>query len=429
MAGTAGTGTAGTYTVVELVEAIDRALQDRFSGDVWVEGEISDLKAIPLDRADPRGARHIFFDLVEPAPPGGGPRPRARLPVKLFDSQRQRVNAYLRRYGSIKMTDGVRVRVSGALQYFGGRSQVELRMNLLDPAYTLALLASERDEVLRRLSADGLLDRNAAVPLPPVPLRVGLVTSRGSAAAADFLHELELSGFGWQVLVADTPVQGIDADQSVVAAIDAAIAAEVDVVAVVRGGGSRTELATFDAEGLARAIASCPMPVVTGIGHEVDDSVADRVAHLAFKTPTACAAGLVDRVAAFLVRCDGAAVTLRAAAERRCRRATERVDRAGTRIGSAARSSMAAQRARVDSSVHRLETVVPATLARATTRVDHLEHTVRALDPQRTLARGWSITRDPDGRAVRNVGDVRPGDVLTTTVADGTITSRVTDDG
>src|SRR5262249_23054504 len=137
----------------------------------------------------------------------------------------------------------------------------------------------ERDEVLRRLSADALLDRNATAPLPPVPLRVGLVTSRGSAAAADFLHELELSGFGWQVVVADTRVQGTDAEQSIVAALDRAIAAEVDAVALVRGGGSRTELATFDAEALARAIASSPVPVLTGIGHEVDDSVADRVAH------------------------------------------------------------------------------------------------------------------------------------------------------
>jgi exodeoxyribonuclease VII large subunit len=408
--------------VTELVTAIDEALQAAFPGDVWVEGEISALKAVPID-----GGRHIFFDLVEPVPEGGGARPKVALPVKLFDSQRQRVNAYLRRHGSIKMTDGVRVRISGTLQHYPARSQVELRMNLLDPSYTLALLATEREEVLRRLSVDGLLDRNAERPLSPVPLRVGLVTSAASAAAADFLHELELSGFGWQVLLADTRVQGTDADQSIVLAVEAAIDAAVDVVAIVRGGGSRTELATFDAETIARAIAASAVPVFTGIGHEIDDSVADRVAHSSFKTPTACAAGLVQQVSAFLARCDDAAASLQTSAARRCRAAAERVERTGSQIDATTRWRLEGQRSRVDELARRLAVSAPAALGRATVGLEHLEARVHTLDPARALARGWSITRRADGRTVRSVDDVASGDELVTTLVDGTVASRVED--
>jgi exodeoxyribonuclease VII large subunit len=416
----------GTFTVAELVGAIDQALHVLFPSDVWVEGEISALKAVPLDRGDPRGPRHIFFDLIEPTPESGAPsRPRAVLPVKLFDSQRQRVNAYLRRHGSIKMTDGVRVRIGGSLQLYAGRSQIELRMNLLDPSYTLALLATERELVLRRLAADGLLDRNAGMPLSPVPLRVGLVTSAGSAAAADFTHELELSGFGWHVLLADSRVQGRGADQLVEAAIAAVVEEGVDVVALVRGGGSRTELATFDAEGLARAIAGCPVPVLTGIGHEVDDSVADRVAHMAYKTPTACAAALVGRVGDFLARCDEGLASVQSAAGQACRTAAERIHRAGARVESTTRLQLSIRSGRVESASNRLLAVVPGQLRRATTRLDHVESQVRALDPDRALARGWSITRTADGRTVRSADDLGVDDELLTTFVDGLVSSRV----
>src|SRR5690606_30731872 len=136
-----------------------------------------------------------------------------------------------------------------------------------------------RAELLARLRAEGLLDRQAALALPPVPLRVGLVTSRGSAAEADFLDELARSGFAFHVIAVDVRVQGTGAPRAIARGIASAAARACDVLAVVRGGGARTDLAAFDQEVVARTIAACPTPVLTGVGHEIDRSVADEVAH------------------------------------------------------------------------------------------------------------------------------------------------------
>ena len=143
--------------------------------------------------------------------------------------------------------------------------------------------------VLRALSAEGLLGANGARELPPVPLRVGLITSSGSAAYHDFVHELEVSGYAWQVAVVDVRVQGAAAARRIKWALGQLSQLDVDAVVLVRGGGSRADLAAFDSELVARAIAAMPVPVITGVGHETDRSVADEVAYHACKTPTACA--------------------------------------------------------------------------------------------------------------------------------------------
>ncbi len=172
-------------------------------------------------------------------------------------------------------------------------------MSGIDPRYTLGELALQREELVRRLVAAGLYDAQARLASPVLPLAVGLVTSVGSAAWHDVTHELEASGFGFRIVACDARVQGEWAPEMVAAAIRTLGRHEVDVVLVVRGGGARSDLATFDAEVVARAIATCPRPVLTGLGHEVDRSVADEVAHLALKTPTACAAELIARVRHF----------------------------------------------------------------------------------------------------------------------------------
>src|SRR5262249_40009071 len=156
-----------------------------------------------------------------------------------------------------------------------------------------------REKVLRALAADHLLDVNGRVPMPLVPLRVGLITSRESAAYHDFVHELEVSGFGFVVSVVDVRVQGAAASRRIVWALNELSNLDVDVVVLARGGGSRADLAPFDTEIVARAVAGMRVPVFTGVGHEVDRSVVDEVAHSACKTPTACAQTLVAHVRGF----------------------------------------------------------------------------------------------------------------------------------
>ena len=267
-----------------------------FPSGVWVEGEISSISRARNG--------HVYFDLIESADMVGQAAV-ATVPVVLFRDTRDRVNRLLKRHGDpIRMDDGVQIRIQGMVDYYAPTGKLQLRMTAIDPTYTLGRLAAERDALLQRLSADNLLRRNAACPVPPVPLRVGLVTSLGSAAHADVLKVFERSEMAFTVVEADTPVQGAGAERSIAGAISAVLAADVDVLLVSRGGGSRTDLATFDHEVVARAIADASVPVFTGLGHDIDRSVADAVAHTAHTTPTAAAQHVVGIVRDWLDRLD-----------------------------------------------------------------------------------------------------------------------------
>jgi len=384
-----------TFTVSELGELVKAALSQATPYGVWVEGEIS---GISRSRNG-----HVYFDLIEPTEISGA-RPVATIPVVLWRDTRERVNQLLKRHGDpIRMTDGVQVRIQGMLDFYAPSGRVQLRMSAIDPTYTLGKLAAERDMLLARLSEEGILRTNAARPMPPVPLHVAMVTSVGSAAHADMLEVLERSGLAFRVTEIDAAVQGRGSEIEIAAAIGAAVDAEVDVIVVARGGGSRTDLAAFDHERIARAIAGSPIPVITGIGHEIDRSVADEVAHTACTTPTAAAQHLVDLVTGWLDllgETQTAIVGLGIAA----------LDRADGRLAATLEQLARSARHAVRGAERRLDS------ARARTR---------ALDPARALARGWSITRRADGSLVRSTTDVVPGDELVTLVADGTLTSTI----
>ncbi len=268
-------------------------------------------------------------------------------------------------------------------------------------------------------------------------------------------------------------MQGPGAPRAIARGIASTAARACDVIALVRGGGARTDLACFDDELVARAIALCPVPVLTGIGHETDRSVADDVAHTAEKTPTACAQMLVAHVATYagrmeelwstVVRLSGrdlgtADGAIRAHAGRAARSvratlggATARLDahaararRAGTaataraehrlgrdlgRLTGAARVQVRDATASVAAAERRLAARPPRVVAEAERALDAVEARVRALDPERALARGWSITSRADGRVVRSPADVAPGDTLVTRLAGGEVRSTVDDDG
>ncbi len=275
-----------TFRVSELAASIGTAVRRSFPQELWVRGEIDSLNR--------SGAGHIYFDLVE-----GMGNERVALRVTLFRSVAEPVERRLAKH-RMRLENGLEIRIMGRVELYESRGQINLRMSGIDPTYTLGRLAQDRDRLVRLLTGEGVLERNGRLPLPLVPLRVGLVTSRDSAAYRDFVHELETSGFAWRVLVADSRVQGAEAAESVVRALSALRRCSVDAVVIVRGGGSRNELAVFDAEPIARAIAAMPVPVLTGIGHEIDRSIADLAAHTTLKTPTACASHLVERVRASL---------------------------------------------------------------------------------------------------------------------------------
>ncbi len=425
-----------TFTVGELAEAIDDQLRRGFRDGVWVRGEITGLK---------RGGPHVYFSLMEK-----NDTTEAKIEVKLFAPAIKRLTPKLRK-NRLDLRDGMKVRIHGHLDFYKPRGTLGLRMLDIDPRYTIGEIAQSRDEIMRRLVASGLIGANKRRELSPVPRRIGVVASVDSAGFADFHGELLKSGFGFELTVADTRVQGDGADRMVAGAIGTlargARKGVLDVIVVIRGGGARNELAVFDSERIAHTIAAVPVPVFTGIGHEVDRSIADEVAHTTLKTPTACAGALIDQVASF---CNDTEMAF----ERIVRSSLASTDSAERRLHDlarriAGRTGAAVERAdeRLTMRQGRLCALAPTALERSSTRLattsrrvheraglatdqagrrlDVLEARIASLDPAVQLARGWTISRDGAGRIVRSVTDLSTGDSMSTVLVDGTITSVV----
>jgi exodeoxyribonuclease VII large subunit len=403
-------------TVGRLGQLLKEGLSALFPGDLWVEGQVSGFH-------DARSG-HAYFDLVEPSDEPGR-AVAAKLSVALFKQARGRVDRTLSEAGGLALSNDMQVRIRARIDFYPPSGRLQLIMQGIDPGFTLGRLAVERERLLHALADEGLLRANRANPIPVPPLRVGLVTSVGSAAHADFNEELSCSGFPFTILERDARVQGEGSAIDLAEALHMVATHRPDVIALVRGGGSATDLAAFDAEVLARTIATLDVAVVTGIGHEVDRAVADEVAHSAFKTPTACAAAIVGQVTAFADAFADLQESIAQRAGASTARAADLLDDLAHRTATSATAVLDRRTDRLDDLVGRLRRSPTATLERQVERLAGITDNLRALDPARILARGWSITRLADGTLVRSVTDTATGDTLVTHVAGGTVTSTV----
>lgn len=450
-----------TYRVSQLNEEIRDVLGEVFPG-LWVQGEVH------RPRASQRG--HLYFELVEK---GVGDRIVGRIDAVVWRTDHQRVRRDLARSDQ-ELADGQQVRCFGNLDFYPAGGRLQLVVRQVDPMFSLGELERRRRETLRTLEAAGLLETNGDLDLSAVPLRIGLVTSKDSAAYHDFLTGLRVAGYGFQVFFAHAAVQGREAEHQVASALRllAGVRPRLDAVAVVRGGGSRSDLAAFDSRRIAEAVARCPLPVICGLGHEIDRAIADVVCHTSVKTPTEAATLLVQRVA----EADRAVAEAEAGLARAARRVLDqaegrlrRMDRiaqhgrhaleAGRRqVHAAARSLGLLARRRVRESGDALDHFVELLPSRARRSLDraaerhadvgerlahrargHLRHHASLLDgaerllhglaPERLLERGYSITRTTAGDLVTSPDQVRSGDRLTTQLAGGTLHSEAIEPG
>jgi exodeoxyribonuclease VII large subunit len=404
-----------TWRVGELSARITRALSSAFPAEVWVQGEIDGLRP-------PNRSGHQYFSLTERNNRRG---PVSTLNVTLLNNDRLRIDRSLQEWPDFKLRDGLEIRMRARVELMFGR--LSLKMSALDPQHTLGRMAADRERIRAALKAEGLLDAQRALRLPLVPLHLGLITSDGSAACEDVLSELRGSGIGFRVSVADAQVQGSNADLSVLRALHRLLPLQPDVVLLVRGGGARTDLATFDSERLARGIAAQTVPVLAGIGHEIDTSIVDDVAHATFKTPTATAAFVVDRVRAALARIETTWTSIARCARDDLAGADERLASRTGRLVALASSAAGRADERLDARAARVSGLARARLREASARMDTLAARVDAADPTRLLTRGWSLTRTAEGHLVRSVTDVAAGTELITTLADGEVRSTAHD--
>ena len=444
-------------TVSQLNVQVRSALQTAFPNPLWLVGEISGFgKSAHRDV--------VSFQLVER---GEGGKIVAEVNAVLFPDVRQAIEYKLHRAGDpFRLEDEVTVRVLVQVDFYVPWGAYRVVIKDLDVAYTLGEVARRREEIIRKLAKEGLIDRNKSLPFPLVPLRVGLITSLGSDAEKDVLKTLRESGYAFQVVVHGARVQGPYTEASVLNALDwfRARAGEFDVVLICRGGGSRTDLAWFDSEALGRAVATFPLPVVVGIGHEEDFSVLDHVGWRA-KTPTAAAQLLVHRVRETLEhleetlrgvlsraesrlaearrgegerarRLARAAESLLAGAKTDLTRLSQALPRAvGTALGGQRQYLLQAQgrlrrsaRRELDEAWERVTKAAQlarpralALLLREKERLEARENRLHALDPRRVVERGFAILRLREGKVVTDPAQAPPGTRLRAEIKRGVL--------
>lgn len=411
------------YSVSRLNREVKAVLAAAFPLPIWLVGEISGF-----NRA--RHKRHVGFTLIERESTGVQ---AFQVQAILFEGVRKEIERKLADAGNpFQLEDEIEVRVRVRVDLYDAWGSYRVQLEDLDILFTLGEAARRREEIVRKLAAEGLLDRNALLPIPTLPLRLGLITSLSSDAYHDVLRTLSESGFAFTVTAHGARVQGRATETSLLNALDwfRARQAHFDAILICRGGGSRTDLAWFDSEALGRAVALYPIPILCGIGHEQDVSVLDHVARRA-KTPTAAAAFFVDAVRSALQRVEEAvrsifdeAVTLLTTERRNRRDTAQRLARATTRsietsraqlsaiarqVGQGARRDLAAEARRVREALHAIAPRATRALTQEAERVALRARRLYLLDPRRVVERGYAILRGADGRIVVDAAQTSTG--------------------
>jgi exodeoxyribonuclease VII large subunit len=443
-----------TYSVSALCEEVRDLLQQAYP-EVWVAGEVNRIRE--------HRSGHFYFELVEK---GERDQITGKLEAVAWRNDYSRIRQALA-VNDQAITEGQAIRCRGRVDFYPPFGRLQFVVREVDPVFTMGMLARRR-ETLAALSEAGLLERNRALPLPELPMRIGLVTSHESAAYHDFLSSLRESGFGFQVLFVHAAVQGREAKREIVSAIDWLSRGKLDCLVLIRGGGSRSDLAVFDSRAVAEAIALAPVPVLTGLGHEIDQAIADITAHTAFKTPTKVAEFLVERAQSADRRVADAGRALGRASVEMLRRGRETLGRAergltqaswrlareaaelrhlAKAIPRAAERFLATTRRDLQGVPRRLGAAAPLSLERCRHRPLRLaeriagksESRLRELEaklsgwqrlcvqlaPERTLERGFSVTRDAAGRVLTDPHQVGPGERVRSQLAGGQLNSRV----
>ena len=399
-----------SLSVGDFIRQVNQTVKNRFGRGVWLHGEIQEMKT----------PNHVYFTLVDQ----DGDK-KAVLSASIWQTVYASMRVTLANSG-LQLVDGLKVRVFGEPDLYPGNGRFSIKISKIDPRFTLGDLIAQREEIVRQLKLKGLYDANRKVETSLVPLRVGIVTSIGSAAHADVLKTFKDSQIGFTIFVHDARVQGEDAIKSVVAALENLDARkDLDVLMLVRGGGSKNDLMAFDSAQIATAIANCRLPVLTGIGHEIDLSVADEVAHQSHKTPTACATAVIEQVREFVDATEEAWAGVATFAMRELEASSSQLTERANRISSKVLDALAGASKRLAMTAQRIKHRPAEILRLEKSSLDALADRLRLLDPVNTMARGWSITRNALGGVVQDATKLKAGDKLVTTFANGSATSTV----
>jgi len=450
-------------SLTELQLIIRDSLYLALPGTYWVMAEISELKE--------NNAGHCYLELIEKQ--SDEKNVRARVKAIIWSNRYRFLKAFFENVTGESLREGLKILVKTKVEYhelYG----LSLIISDIDPAFTLGEMAMKRQQIIKRLEQEGVFSMNKELAFPAVPQRIAVISSKNAAGYSDFINHLKSNSFRYVFYTAliETPLQGTETEQGVINALDqiAVNSHLFDVVVIIRGGGSQSDLSWFDSYNIAYHITQFPLPVITGIGHDKDVSVTDMVANISLKTPTAVADFLIDSVSGAENHIIEMSSDIIAASRIIIEKNKNRVESSGIKLFPLTRIMMSEVRQRLSSQIIEIinigkELIIRAGLIPAnhnsrlssasrilasgkdTLISSHrqrlitdtincfsannimlkgLENTLQLLNPENILERGFSIT-SLKGRILKNTDKIMKDDQIDTQLYVGSIRSRVTE--
>ena len=404
------------YSLLELNRLVRATIEDTLCEQYWLEAEIGQI-------GENNG--HCYLEFIQKIE--GHNTPVARAKAKCWRNVWGSVRPYFEHTTGQTLTLGMKVLVLVHPDFHEafGFSWI---VDDIDPRFTLGDMARRRQEIIRQLKAEGVFDLNRELPLPLFTQRIAVISSSTAAGYGDFCRQLEENkrGFRFSVTLYESLMQGEGVERSIISALDKINAHidDYDCVVIIRGGGATSDMSGFDSLLLAENVANFPLPVITGIGHDRDECILDMVSHTRVKTPTAAAAFLIDRLEQVARRIDDAADRITSYVQHRMEIEKMRLSRNAERIPILFSLVKSKQENKMETLNQRIASAVQRLIDRRRHTLDILEQRTKSLDPTLLLQRGYSITL-VNGHALRSPSAVKPGDIIVTRLADGTVKSTV----
>ena len=411
------------FTLRQINLMVREAIEIELPDEYWVEAELSECR---------ENSGHCYLELIEKDPRSN--TPIARASAKCWRQTWQMVKPYFERTTGQPLQTGMKVLLKVYAQFHEayGFSWI---VSDIDPTYTLGDMARKRQEIIRQLKEEGVFDLQRDLHIPLFAKRIAVISAANAAGYGDFCRQLEENdyGFRFEVTLFPAVMQGEQVEQSIIRALndiyeaivpDGNMSGTYDCVVIIRGGGATADLSGFDTLALAENVAQFPLPIITGIGHERDESILDMVSHTRVKTPTAAATLLIDNLRQVLERIDDAQQRIAMAISQRLANQKSRLSTLQTLIPTLALRLVGDQRHRIEMQANRLPVAIERRLTNQKHLLENLSLKLQGFDPQLILSRGYSITLK-DGRAVRDPQQLKPGDEIETRVEKGSIRSLV----
>lgn len=405
-------------SLYDLNALVRRSLEQCLPDEYWVQAELSEVRVHPA-------TGHCYVEFVQKDPRSNNLVAKAR--GVIWNNVFRLLRPYFEESTGQVFTAGIKVLVQvsvGFHELYG----FSLTVHDIDPTYTLGDMARRRREILKQLEEEGVLTLNKELPMPELPRRVAVISSATAAGYGDFCHQLTNNprGYYFHTELFAAAMQGDRVEESMLAALDSinSRADAFDVVVIIRGGGATSDLSCFDTYLLAAACAQFPLPIITGIGHERDDTVLDSVAHARVKTPTAAAEYLIARMDEAADRLNDLAVRLYEGVTARLKWERNRLQQCRNRIPTASVRRVSSARLELLTARKDLHRSVEAVLARHRHKLELLKQRLADASPDKLLARGYSITLK-DGKAVKDAALLSLGDRLVTRLYRGEVQSVV----